>query len=406
MCEQIAEVHTAPTLQGMPPLTAFRRVPRLPVGVNYPWFAYGTDFGIGPWGRRQPWSDAVDGDLREFQDLGLDVVRWWLLGDGICYGSGEHEPRLDTHPSQRWFSEAQWRFIPPDRGPQVTAILDDFEALLQRFQRASAQRPDRPLKLLPTILTPAICFPGNWYISPLNPNRSNGQPPPAGFVKNGRADLVVDSRKSLVFFETLLDPLLARAARYRDHIYAVDVMNEPEWCTHIDGTELLPAQTVPFGRMRQFLAECIEHVHHHDLLATIGFAHFDSLTRWGPRQLGADILQFHHYGMHPLPRNRFLGECIVGELATAPQGISTTPPVEQLDHTWPELGGIRGDQGVLPRLCRIQNRGFSRALLWSRRAVDSATRWDGTTRSDIRDFRAGRCRSPSSSSGGEAFPPR
>jgi hypothetical protein len=61
--------------------------------VNYPWFDYGWDFGPAPPGWRQGrttpfWYDALDGQLRHLEALGISVLRWFILADGLAYGSG------------------------------------------------------------------------------------------------------------------------------------------------------------------------------------------------------------------------------------------------------------------------------------------------------------------------------
>ena len=103
------------------------------VGVNYPWFDYGWDFGNAPpqWRRtRSPrWFSEVEAHLRHFQNLGITVVRWFVLADGLTYGSGQDPPRRDVA------SEDEWRFDAPriDRD-----LLDHFEELLQRFDAVNA----------------------------------------------------------------------------------------------------------------------------------------------------------------------------------------------------------------------------------------------------------------------------
>ena len=70
------------------------------VGVNFPWRDYGWDFGLGPssWrgGLADPrWYPEIDGHLRHFQDVGISVVRWFILADGLTYGVGAEAPVPD-----------------------------------------------------------------------------------------------------------------------------------------------------------------------------------------------------------------------------------------------------------------------------------------------------------------------
>ena len=57
------------------------------VGIDYPWFDYGWELwpcaaGVaGQW--NGPWLyNEIDGHLELFHDLGLGVVRWFILADG------------------------------------------------------------------------------------------------------------------------------------------------------------------------------------------------------------------------------------------------------------------------------------------------------------------------------------
>ena len=75
------------------------------VGLNYPWVDYGWDFGLAPpsWrgADRDPrWVGLIDDDLRRFQALGITVLRWFILADGLTYGSGNEAP-WPTRPHPR-----------------------------------------------------------------------------------------------------------------------------------------------------------------------------------------------------------------------------------------------------------------------------------------------------------------
>src|SRR5262245_24222517 len=97
------------------------------VGVNYPWFDYGLDFGLAPAGWRGDrvvprWFDHLDADLKRVSNMGISVVRWFILADGLAYGNGDEAPRLGRPP-------AEWQFDPPPLHPET---LDHFDHLLQR----------------------------------------------------------------------------------------------------------------------------------------------------------------------------------------------------------------------------------------------------------------------------------
>ena len=57
------------------------------LGVNYPWVNYGQDFGRGPGGARGVSTTdtrrAVAQDFERIQAVGVALVRWFLLCDGL-----------------------------------------------------------------------------------------------------------------------------------------------------------------------------------------------------------------------------------------------------------------------------------------------------------------------------------
>src|SRR5438105_3052733 len=94
-------------------MPAHARTP-IQVGINYPWKNYGWDFGPpphgdsgAPWGDRAAWRATIDEDLAGFRQLGLFAVRWFLLADGLCYGTGAGRPHPDPADAK------QWRFDDP-----------------------------------------------------------------------------------------------------------------------------------------------------------------------------------------------------------------------------------------------------------------------------------------------------
>lgn len=109
------------------------------VGVNYPWYSYGYDFGEAPpnW-RKIPkvpdWDTEINFDLKYLQDLGISVVRWFILADGLTYGSNQDAPTK----GRSQLGGTRWRFNPPALSQ---LFRDDFQSLLEAFARANF--PDR-----------------------------------------------------------------------------------------------------------------------------------------------------------------------------------------------------------------------------------------------------------------------
>lgn len=367
---------------------------RMKVGLNYPWANYGWDFGEGPWGMRRAWEPTLVDELKSLKKLGVHAIRWFVLGDGITWGTRADAPTEDK--ARQWHGQPQWRFNPP-QGAAVAPILEDFRALLTCFQRANDDG-GTALQLMPAVLDFHMFFPGNFETGPFKKPGSKGDAPPAGFVKNGRMDAIIDRSKSALYLDHLLRPLVSMMAEapYRGLIHSVDVFNEPEWCTDDGRSDV--RRTVPLARMREFLRECADVVRPH-FRPTVGFAEHESLAKWEVDGLGLGLWQYHYYSKPeeiaeahgPVPT-------IVGEFASTtgiPSGVSPTKPLFQWkpiqgDRSWPELGGPWGDQRVGARLALLDKKGYPECFLWSVHATDQATRWDDEVRNDIARFTAGK----------------
>ncbi len=336
------------------------------VGVNYPWFDYGWDFGVPPphW-RPSPaprWFAEIDAHLRHFQQLGISVVRWFILADGLTYGSGDAAPRRDLARAD------EWRFDAPEID---SALIDHFEELLRRFAAAAGRAADAIL-LLPVLVDFHFCGAGIEPVSRPDPANPGATLPDPGWVKQGRADAIANPTVRALFLDRALGALLEVSQRHRDVIYAWELINEPEWVTnnwHPDGRHDHP---VDEHQMRAFLEEGQARIRAAGFLPTVGFASIDTLRASG---IATEINQFHHYpgGARRLDPHRFQGgfPTILGEFATAPTDL------------WPELAPPA--QTVFNRLTLAAARGYSLAMPWSFRASDRHTLWsDG----DILRFRA------------------
>lgn len=318
------------------------------VGVNYPWFDYGWDFGSGPpaWrGERTTprWFDHVDGHLDGLRDLGISVVRWFILADGLTYGTGNEAPSPDG------------RFVPPALD---TEFIAHFDALLQRFERtATADAP--PLQLLPVLVDFHFC--------------QEGMPVGDGWMKQGRADAIRDPFKRSLFLTSVLDPLLQVSALHRDVIYAWELINEPDWITTGWHFRLFGSSPVPELAMKEFLEDGKQRIRAAGFKPTIGFGSVHTLRGSG---VTAEINQFHYYpdGRAALEPHRFDPQFpgIVGEFATA----STD--------RWPEL--TVDAQSVGDRLQLTADLGYPLALPWSFLAEDQHTAWSEAVEQEIRSF--------------------
>jgi hypothetical protein len=342
------------------------------VGVNYPWCDYGWDFGAGPpaWRGNLPsprWYGEIDRDLERFRSLGITVVRWFVLGDGLCYGTGPDAPWPDESTGRTW------RFEPP---PLDSLLRDHFDELLRRF--SLTREPTRPpIQLLPVLTDFLWCQPGHLPVPLPGEQGTTSAAMDPGWVKQGRADVVVDPRKRRRFFDEVLEGLLRVSDRHRDVIYAWEVMNEPDLITRgwrprglaLTGIDPLPR--------RGFLDDGLARIERAGFRSTVGFASPAGLRASG---LSAPVNQFHYYpgGRRRLERHGFDARYpgIIGEFAT------------RTSDEWPELR--RTDQGMLSRLRLAEARGYPLALAWSFRGQDRHTCWSADVERDIATFTAGR----------------
>ena len=341
------------------------------VGVNYPWFDYGWDFGVGPPGwrgaRTTPrWFDQVDEHLDRLRGLGISVVRWFILGDGLTYGTGTDAPRPDQS------SDTEWRFEPPPLDPE---FMRHFEELLGRFARtATAAAP--PIQLLPVLIDFHFCDRGVWPVEEVDSSDLLATRADTGWVKQGRADAILDPEKRTRFLTAVLDPLLRVSARQPDVIYAWELINEPDWVTQGWYPNPFAHPPIPELAMLGFLDDGKQRIRAAGFKPTIGFGSVRTLRRSG---VTAEINQFHYYPNRRVGLEehrfdpRFPG--IVGEFATAETDV------------WPELND--DGQTVADRLRLVADRGYSLAIPWSFLAHDRHTAWTEAVEEDIRSFTTG-----------------
>ena len=341
------------------------------VGVNYPWFSYGWDFGPAPAGWRcgsdPGWVPHIGQHLQQFAATGISVVRWFILGDGLTYGTGADAPKLDRVAAR---DGPGWRFGPPALGSE---FQEHFEALLQSFAAQGAG--PHPVLLLPVLADYKFCEPGVWPAGRKDSVRRPGVPD-EGWVKGGRVEAITVNRRR--FIEQVLGPLLRLSCGYRDAIYAWDVFNEPEWVTNGWHPDRRNDHPVDASEMRAFLEDCMSAIGEAGFKSTIGFSMIETIRQAG---VYADINQFHHYanGSRSLERNPFdpRHPGIIGEFATS-----------AAEDTWPELR--QRSQRVLERLKLAKSQGYALALAWSFRAADRHTSWDLQAENDIECFTHGR----------------
>ena len=333
------------------------------IGLNYPWMNYGWDFGVPPpgWRAESSWQEEIAAQVPRWRELGIGVVRWFLLADGLALGA----PR----PASGQVYGLDWRL--EELPPLSAAFLDDFECLLQCFS------PE--VQLLPVVLDFPVAFPGQarrateeiariWRTEHTRPGL------PHGTVKGGRADLFRNPGIARDFVHRALGPLLERSRLYRRNIFAWEVINEPEWI--VRGSRLgrpwhglQEHVKVPAESMLEFCRSALNRIEDEGYRSTIGFTSAGMLAKWSDVLGGVPgyLPQHHHYpskeeALPPDARGMLLGE------------FSTSVPRDRENahaRPWPELAGDR--QGLEHRLALASARGYEAAFPWSYRARDAAS---------------------------------
>lgn len=348
------------------------------VGVNYPWDDYGFDFGRAPDGTRAgndpAWLTRIEQDLAHFRALGISVVRWFILADGVAYGIGADAPHPSGKPNQ-----VEWRFDPPAMDSELVA---HFAQLLEEFARVNGTEQKKtpsaaPILLMPVFIDYLFCMPGNYVRYVEDPVQKQTRPD-TDWVKQGRSDAITDAAKRKVFLERALTPLLRAAEKRKDTIFAWDIINEPEWVTTgWDPNRRSAQHVVTAEAMIAFIQEARTLVQRQGFKATVGFRSVDTIRR---TKIFVDFNQFHHYpgGVTKLEKQSFDPKFpgIIGEFATSTNDV------------WPELKD-RG-QSVLNRLKLADRLGYPLAMAWSFRQKDPATAWSSQVEVDIECFTQGR----------------
>jgi len=306
------------------------------VGFNYPypWNAYGIYLGSGnPCGSNaafDAWPEGLERNLEKLRDLGVSVVRLFLLGNAANYGS---------------FRAGDFR--PP--AALDARVLDQIGRMFEAFARTG-------LQVIPSLLD----------------FKAFGHRLPG--VENGcgeRADIVRLSSVRAAFVEGVLRPLLDASRAYRAQIHAWEVMNEPVWNVLPFAPPFIAGgRSLGVFELRAFLRE---------LLGVIEGAPFGFPSSVGhrfSRDLGylptGTAPQFHFYparyrGVYVSDRTlpaaaatrAFLGE--IGTLGRDDAGRF------RHGHPWRELAGedARDEAArVRSRLTLAREKGYALTLLW------------------------------------------
>jgi hypothetical protein len=366
-----------------------------PVGINYPWFKYGWDFGDPPpkWAQKdwkeKGWKKQVKKDIIELKNLGIFALRWFILADGLTYGIDEDAPIEDPN------RKGEWRF-PQVKRQQLPKLTDQFKS---DFEWVIKTLGENNMKFVPSLIDFHFCWPGT-------------PPSKQGFhdgfnkrgVKRGRSDVINFNARRIEFFNNVLKPLLEISKKYRKTIYAWELINEPEGATKGSGEgedkDLLLARA-EMNKMLEFIEEGIGIINKAGFRSTVGYRRLETILRWKGKKhqyLGVTLHQFHFYpkgkwydtvwpwSRDDLPKHFFHQKwpCFIGEFATA----------TEKKYEWPELSS---KQTVYDRLKKIEEKGYPCAFPWAsieRTAKEEqmdpykrpAHDWSDTTKKSIKKY--------------------
>lgn len=256
-------------------------------GINYPWFNYGSDFGLSQFQiRSKAGGDprqgvsgaahaAVETDLDEFNVANLQVIRWFLLCDcraGVLFDDG----RMGNSPGTPIGLES--------------GVKADLTAALDLATSANLQ--------LAVVLFDYLLCGSAFFVDP-DTTKPSG---PTGLGLFGHADLVSDTTKTIALLDTVVRPLVT-AFQGHPQIFSWEIMNEPDLLTT---TATLVNQGAPrvnttmpgltWTQVQDFLTACSRAIHSGDsnALVTVGGARLSNLDHLKVVP-GLDYLQIHHY---------------------------------------------------------------------------------------------------------------
>jgi hypothetical protein len=228
---------------------AFSPFSTFSLAINYPWLAYGEDFGCVRGSHRgvsaPPNQELLLREFSRIRETGATVVRWFLFGDGR--GGFVSENGIPRKPDEFLFK--------------------DLSAALRIARQTQLQ----------------ICFSLMDY---LWLQEHAGKRPP-----HAHEHVLHFAAGREAFLQRVLIPLF-REFRGNPAILAWEVANEPEWA--IREFHRAPEATLHVGEFRAFAAEITRAIHEFAARpATLGCARLIWLKAWA--ELGLDFCDAHYY---------------------------------------------------------------------------------------------------------------
>jgi hypothetical protein len=345
---------------------------RMRVGFNYPWSynRMGGDIGPNPHVSLQQWSDEqhleeqglerniplpplfdhIDRNLANLAGMGIEVVRYWIMANGLVYGQAPTHSWPDLTPL------GPWDFSPPTRTDR--RFLYHFEELLKRFAKAG-------MHIIPSLISFEF---GGIRGTPSPDDRAKG------LAAGGRANIFTDATKRQTFINTILADFLTVSAPFQNSILAWEVINEPCWNVALFDVNGPKPQEVDSQNLNAFLRAATQLIESKGFASTIGHRFFGDLIPppfqmmpYAPLVVTGNRPQFHYYrqshlGVGDPPQikgqNLFRSLSAVGPKPFLGEFDSS---VNRFGEPWPELSG---NDTTTTRLELLQNEGCELALLW------------------------------------------
>jgi hypothetical protein len=237
------------------PTIRWRDGDRYLVGVNYPYFHYGNDFGGNAWGSygvhdRATYA-AVDADFTHMESLGIHTVRWFVFTDGragITFDAAGMPSGIDEF------------------------VTKDFDAALEIAQRHNI----------------GINFVLLDFRFMYDAQTENG------VQLGGHAAVLASPAGMQALVSNVFEPLFRRYARH-PAVLSWEVMNEPEWALRDAGTvHKEVSQPLTLAQFRTFVKLSVQAIHGiAGSYATIGCADMKWAQNW--EGLDLDYYEIHFY---------------------------------------------------------------------------------------------------------------
>jgi hypothetical protein len=260
---------------------------KLVVGYNYP--GPSNKFGnwLGPRDRQDKWpanyrdvwkdlefKNQIRTNLKILQDNGVEIVRWFLMGNGFNYGL---PPTVTYEGSRDAFGGVELiDFNLPDRLDPL--FLDNFQQLLEIHDEVKMQ-------LIPSLIS--------FEFFSTHETSING----AG----GRGAVAAEAKKRNTFLFTVLGEFLRISDKYRKWIYAWEVINEPAWDVRnitwtLTGALFHPTFVSPRD-MVTFIYLALAWIKDKKFESTVGHRYLSDLLQMPTGSLP----QYHYYAEHSWP---------------------------------------------------------------------------------------------------------